>query len=296
MRSGLLLIDKPTGMTSHDVVSSIRRLSSQKQVGHAGTLDPLATGLMVVLMGEATKLSDFILNGDKSYHVQLELGIKTDTGDKDGVVLDRKSFDVTEERIHQAVSALTGEFIWPVPIYSAVKVQGEKLYEKARRGDDFAPPAKTMIFKTVELVKTELPHVEVRLECSKGSFVRTWVEKFGEVLGTYATVTRLRRLTSLPYSLEKAIALENYAAADSGTHWIPLMETLPDWYSMKLDGLEEKLVRNGQLPHRLARYLEIEFGSRSLPGIKILSRRTGGLIAILTQESKGYAIKRVFNS
>lgn len=301
MQSGLLLVDKPTGMTSHDVVASVRRIASQKQVGHAGTLDPLATGLMVVLLGEATKLSDFLLNGDKSYKVRLHLGVKSDTGDRDGTILDRKVVDLTKEKIEAAVNSLAGEFMWPVPIYSAMKVQGEKLYDKARRGDDFTPPSKTMIFRKVELLKIEMPFIEVRLECSKGSFVRTWVEKLGEALGTYAMVDELRRLTSIPYSLDKAISLESFKASDEAAkfgagHWVSLSETLQDWYPLKLDGMEEKLVKNGQLPHRLARYIEIEFGSMSLPGIKVLSRRTGGLIAILTQESKGYAIKRVFNN
>lgn len=301
MRSGLLLLDKPSGMTSHDVVSSVRKISAQKQVGHAGTLDPLATGLMVVLMGEATKISDFVLNGDKSYRVRLRLGVTTDSGDADGNITGEKPVAVSVEQVSAAVETLAGEFEWPVPIYSAVKVQGQKLYELARSQKPVEPPKKKMIFKKVVLLKVELPFVEVQLECSKGSFVRTWVEQLGQVLGPGAMVTELRRLTSIPYSLDKAISLEKYRSAQDalGEHFIPLDSTLPEWPQIRLEGVEEKLIKNGQIPHRLGRFLEIEFGQHPQAGVKILSRRNNALIALLTRPNPSqpsYTIKRVFNA
>jgi len=305
VRSGLLLIDKPTGMTSHDVVGSVRKISSQKQVGHAGTLDPLATGLMVVLMGEATKLSDYVLNGDKAYTVEIELGLKSDSGDRDGTILEKKDVTVTAEDLVKAADSLRGELQWAVPMFSAVKVDGQKLYDIARNNGpeaimNFKPPIKTMIFKKVQVTRVELPIVEVRLECSKGSFVRTWVEKLGEKLGTGGIVSQLRRTVSIPYSLDKAITLDSYKQAlettDAGGHWVPLSESLPGWPAIKIDGLEEKLVKNGQIPHRLSRFLEIEYGQPTIPGVKIMSRRNGALISILTKDSRGFAIKRVFNS
>ncbi len=296
MRSGLLLIDKPKGMTSHDVVSSVRRISSQKQVGHAGTLDPLATGLMVVLMGEATKLSDYILSGDKSYVVEALLGVRSDTGDTDGAVVEKKEVSVNHDQIASAVQALQGDFVWPVPIYSAMKVQGQKLYEKARAGEDFTPPSKNMSFYNVELLSIEADRVRVRLFCSKGSFIRTWVEQLGVRLGCGATVAVLRREMSLPYSLQNAIPLDEYLPQlEPANHWVPVGEALPDWPVLKVDGMDEKLLKNGQISYKLARFIEIEYSAPQIPGIKVLSRKNSDLLAVLTQSETGYVIKRVFN-
>jgi tRNA pseudouridine55 synthase len=295
MKSGLLLIDKPKGMTSHDVVSSVRRLASQKQVGHAGTLDPLATGLMVVLLGEATKLSDFILNGDKSYIVEALLGVRSDTGDTDGTVLETNLVSVTEAQVLQAVAELQGEFVWPVPIYSAVKVQGQKLYEKARAKEDFTPPCKAMTFYKTEFLGINKDRVQVRLHCSKGSFVRTWVEKLGEKLGCGATVSVLRRESSFPYNLHSAVSLSDDSLLENDRpHWIPFDQTLPDWPIVKVDGLDEKLLKNGQISHKLARFLEIEYMDPRFPGVKVISRKTQDLLAILTKNEQGYSIRRVF--
>lgn len=295
MRNGLLLVDKPSGITSHDVVHSVRRWSSQKQVGHAGTLDPLATGLMVVLMGEATKLSDYILNGDKAYIVDLKLGVTTDSGDSDGQITEEKPVNVSAEQIENAVASLQGSFVWPVPIYSAVKTKGKKLYELARANVPVEPPKKPMIFKEVRLLKNESPIVSVFLACSKGSFVRTWVQQLGEALGTGATVVSLRRTASIPYSIEKAVALDSLAGTEeAGTHWIPLKESLPDWWPFKVEGIDEKLIKNGQIPHKIERFLEIECPA-TCPGVKILSRRDGTFLALLTRENNKFSIKRVFN-
>jgi tRNA pseudouridine55 synthase len=296
MKNGLLLVDKPKGMTSHDVVSSVRRLSSQKQVGHAGTLDPLATGLMVVLMGEATKLSDFILTGDKSYVVEALLGVRYDTGDTDGALIETKIVDITEEQIKTAVQELQGTFQWPVPIYSAVKVKGQKLYEKARAQEVFTPPSKSMTFYKTEYLKASRDRVQVRLHCSKGSFVRTWVEKLGEKLGCGATVAVLRRESSFPYNLQNAVPLadERLMAQDS-PHWIPFDKTLPDWPVVKVEGLEEKLLKNGQISHRLGRFLEIEYMNLPAEGVKVIGDKTKDLLAILTRGETGYSIRRVFN-
>jgi tRNA pseudouridine55 synthase len=299
MRNGLLLLDKPTGITSHDLVHSVRRWSSQRQVGHAGTLDPLATGLMVVLMGEATKLSDYILNGDKAYVVELKLGVTTDSGDSDGAVTSEQPVTVTAEQVSQAVASLQGSFVWPVPIYSAVKTGGKKLYELARANIPVEPPRKPMNFKEVNLLQVELPVVKVFLACSKGSFVRTWVQQLGEILQTGATVISLRRTASLPYSIERAVRLDTLIQPTTdtfadGSHWIPLEKSLPDWWSLKVEGVDEKLLKNGQISHKIERFLEIECPENS-PGVKVHSRRDGSLLALVMKENNRFSIKRVFS-
>ncbi len=297
MKSGLLLIDKPRGMTSHDVVSSVRRLSAQRQVGHAGTLDPLATGLMVVLMGEATKLSDFILSGDKSYIVEALLGVRSDTGDTDGTVIETKTVNVQMDQVVKAVQELQGEFVWPVPIYSAVKVQGQKLYEKARNQEVFTPPSKSMTFYKAEFISFNENRVQARLHCSKGSFVRTWVEKLGEKLGCGATVSMLRRESSFPYDLQSALPLTDEKLLQVGSpHWVPFDKTLPDWPSFKVGGMDEKLLKNGQISHRLARFLEIEFSDPRFRGVKVLDSKDSDLMALLTRDERGFSIRRVFQN
>lgn len=299
MMNGLLLIDKSSKMTSHDVVACVRRMTKQKTVGHAGTLDPLATGLMVVLMGEATKLSNYILNGDKSYVVQARLGVKTDTGDKDGAVIftDEKQVPGVEV-LQQAIHSLVGTFQWAVPMYSAVKQNGDKLYDLAREGKVFTPPTKPMTFYKADFLQVEGSLVKVALRCSKGSFVRTWVEKLGEALGTVASVETLRRVESDPYSIEKAVTLRGAEGQDllASTSWIPIENSLPLWPQMRVEGHDEKLIKNGQIPHSLKRILEIEFGP-DVPGVKIQSGRTKRLLALVAPalETGIYSIQRVFN-
>ncbi|MBY0313972.1 MAG: tRNA pseudouridine(55) synthase TruB [Bdellovibrionales bacterium] len=296
MLNGLLLIDKPSKITSHDVVATVRRMTQQKSVGHAGTLDPLATGLMVVLMGEATKLSNYILNGDKAYVVQAKIGVKTNTGDKDGEIeASQEVAPIETEKLITTIASLVGTFQWAVPIFSAVKQNGEKLYDLARSGQAVTPPTKAMTFYEAKLIDVQWPLVKVAVRCSKGSFIRTWVEKFGEALGTFASVETLRRTESEPYSLEKAVTLRNAEGKilTETTSWIPLEDSLPQWPQIQVEGKEEKLIRNGQIPYSLKRMLEIEFTGS--PGVRVKSARNKRLLAILSPTPHSFTIQRVFN-
>ena len=179
--NGLFLVDKPSGMTSHDVVARMRRLLATKAVGHAGTLDPLATGLLVILVGQATKLSQFILNGDKSYRVRVKFGVITDTDDITGeIVRETSSPDWTEAQLKQAVKDLTGSLELPVPIYSAIKVKGKKLYEQARKKQEVEAPLRKMDFKACELVEWGESWADAFIHCSKGSYIRSWSRALGE--------------------------------------------------------------------------------------------------------------------
>ena len=294
--SGLLLIDKPAGMTSHDVVAKVRKHLQQKQVGHAGTLDPAATGLLVLLLGEATKLSNFILSGDKAYEAQVHLGVQTDTGDKDGEVIRRESVDVSEEHIQSAVASLQGDFHWPVPMFSAMKKEGKKLYELAREGVEMEPPKKQMIFEKACYVSSDFPIVKAYVKCAKGGFIRTWGEKLGEALGTVASLESLRRVESSPYRIEQSIPLAEFLEqeAPAGPSWIPMSQVLPNLPVVKVDGVDEKLMKNGQIPHRLSRLLEVEYLARGHQSVKVCTRRENRLLALLQHSPKGYKIQRVF--
>lgn len=298
MKDGLLLVNKPKGMTSHDVVVFCRRLFRKKDIGHGGTLDPIATGLLIILIGKATKLSNFISSGDKVYEVTVLLGCETDTDDISGRILHQSGgLNLKYKQISEVVVDLTGSLRLPVPVYSAVKVAGSKLYQKARKGEIFEPPTREMYFGDVKLLCFDNGRVGVDLSCAKGSYVRAWARALGKKLGCGATVESLRRLRSEPYSLEKAVelsVLEDINEADLSSSFIPLNESLPDFPSVRIEGLDEKLISNGQLSRGLRRFLELEFGEGK-PGIKLLSRRSGRLLSVLSyQPPVGFKIQRVF--
>ncbi|MEM7645630.1 MAG: tRNA pseudouridine(55) synthase TruB [Pseudomonadota bacterium] len=302
MNDGILLVDKAGEMTSHDVVGRCRRLFGRKDIGHAGTLDPMATGLLVILVGKATKLSDFLLNNEKAYEAVVELGRVTDTDDVTGETL--KTIDqipTSQDTIQKQVMSLSGALELPVPIYSAIKVKGKKLYEKARKGEDFKPPMRTMEFRDIHWRGVEGPFVSVSFTCSKGSYVRAWAKELGEKLECGATLAKLRRIHSSPYHVEQALSLQdleimNASEIEMSPAFTPLNRSLAHWPSVRVDGNDEKLIRNGQIPRKLERYLELEFGKvENLQGVKVLSRRTQDLVALLNfTPPLSFKIRRVF--
>ncbi len=301
-RHGLLLIDKPAEMTSHDVVAKLRRALRQKRIGHTGTLDPIATGLMVVVLGEGTKLSDYLVAEDKAYLVDIRLGVTTDTLDRAGRETARREVNVTAEQISAAVAALTGEFEWPVPKFSAVKVDGEALHKRARReNEDFATPMKIMKFWDVKLVEQSGDALKVSLSCSKGSYIRTWVQQLGERLGTGAIVEELRRTRVGGWGVQSSISpsvLEDNEFSGREAAFISMGEALPGYRTLVADAREARLLDNGQVPKDLMGRLIPEQKQAFETGkpiyIKVVTQ-TGDLLAILAAEpGQGLKIRRVF--
>lgn len=288
-------------MTSHDVVASVRKILGQRAVGHTGTLDPLATGLMIMVLGEATKLSDYLIASDKSYQVKIRLGVTTDTLDRTGKVLREVDGRVDRERLLSAIEVLEGEFDWEVPLFSAVKVDGKKLYEHGRKGEDVERPVKTMKFWDVRVLEVGEDRVELTLSCSKGSFIRTWASKLGEALGVGATIEELRRLSVGSTAIDQAVTLQNLEASKSETPaFIPMGRALPDLKSVVAGPRDVKLVTNGQIPRDLVTRLIFEqkqaIETREPVFIKVLTPE-GGLLAILAAEAgQGLKIRRVFRS
>lgn len=301
---GLLLIHKPSGITSHDVINQVRRRLGTKEVGHAGTLDPLAEGLMVLLVGEATKMSSYVLEKNKQYEVTLKLGIETDTLDITGQILREYQGVICSDReVIEKAQSLQGDFMWEVPLYSAAKVAGRKLYEHARSGnrETVVIPQKPMSFWGVEALErksSEAHSYRFRLNCSKGSFIRTWVQQLGARLGCGAVMTELTRTYSAPYLLQNAVELEGLILTPSlseSPSFIPMLAALPDFKSIRVSGASEALIRNGQISHELRRRLIIHFNPESDTGIKILSQRPEELLALVGLESgKGFVVRRVF--
>ncbi len=206
----MLLVDKPSGMTSHDVVSRVRRLSGQPRLGHTGTLDPLATGLLPLLLGEATKLSPFATAESKTYETTARLGQRTDTLDAEGTILTEEPVDSSLDAatVEQALTGLRGLITQQVPRYSAVKVAGRRLHELAREGKDVTPPSREVTIHRLDLMDLSLPDLRLAVDCSKGTYIRQLVADLGDELGPGAHVTALRRTRVGDLDVTEAVTLD----------------------------------------------------------------------------------------
>ena len=229
--NGLFLIDKPTDMTSFGVVARIRRLSGEK-CGHSGTLDPLATGLLPVMVGKGTKLCEIFTAGDKGYRGVLRFGIETATGDITGEVLKEEKSAVTRADLEQAIQKFLGVITQQPPIYSAIKVDGVPLYRHARKGKEVEVPKRQVEIYGITLCDFDEAHQEATLEvdCSKGTYIRTLFEDIAKSLGTVGTMVALRRTKAGRFSLEQAIPLdrlmEELEQGRGQEHLIPLADAL----------------------------------------------------------------------
>ena len=209
---GLLLVDKPTGLTSHNVVEIVRKRLNIKKVGHAGTLDPLATGLLVVMLGKTTKLSNLLTSQFKTYQTEMELFIETDSGDITGKIIKRekiKSFKRKE--IQEVIDSFYNHTYWQnPPLYSAIKIKGKKLCEYARQGKTIEIPPRQVVIKKIELLEyfPKKNTISLQVECSKGTYIRSLVKDIAQRLSTIATVVKLRRISSGSFHINQAVKLE----------------------------------------------------------------------------------------
>jgi tRNA pseudouridine55 synthase len=209
---GLLLIDKPSGLTSHNIIKIVRKQLNIKKVGHAGTLDPLATGLLVVMLGKTTKLSNLLTSQFKTYQTEMELFIETDSGDITGKIIKReKTKSFKREKVQEVINSFCNYTYWQnPPLYSAIKVEGKKLYEYARRGKKIEVPPRQVAIKKIELLEyiPEKNAINLQVECSKGTYIRSLVKDIAQRLATIATVTKLRRISSGSFHINQATNLE----------------------------------------------------------------------------------------
>ena len=249
MIDAALLLDKPVGITSNRALQQAKRLCGAKKAGHAGTLDPLASGLLVVLFGEATKFAGPLLEDDKAYRATLKLGERTATGDAEGPVIERGPGDVSAAALHEALQRFRGEIDQVPPMYSALKLEGRPLYELARRGETVARPPRRVTISRLEAVRVAPPLVELDIRCSKGTYVRALAEDIGAALGTVAHLAALRRTASGAFRLEDACtldALEAMSPAERGRRLLPLEGLLRGLPRAELSPEEEARFRNGQ--------------------------------------------------
>ena len=208
MINGIVIIDKKPDFTSHDVVAKMRGICGQKKVGHTGTLDPMATGVLPVCLGSATKVCDMLADRDKEYVAELLLGVETDTQDVTGRILAEHRPEVSEEKVREAILSFQGEYSQSPPMYSALKVNGRKLYELARAGKEVERRPRIVMIRELEILECRLPAVRFRTVCSKGTYIRTLCADIGEKLGCGGTMRSLRRTAVGEFRLENAHTLE----------------------------------------------------------------------------------------
>ena len=220
--SGLVVVDKPAGMTSHDVVARVRRLAGTRKVGHAGTLDPMATGVLVLGVNRATRLLGHLTLTDKRYDATIRLGVTTTTEDAEGEVVETRPTDgVTEDAVRAVLATFVGEIDQVPSAVSAVKVDGKRAYARVRAGEDVELPARRVTIHSLEVTAIDLPTVEVAVHCSSGTFVRAIARDLGAALGVGGHLTALRRTSVGPFRLDDARTLE---ALDDGVTMTPIAE------------------------------------------------------------------------
>ena len=254
---GVVVLDKPAGMSSNDAVQRVKRLFGARKVGHTGSLDPLATGVLPLCLGEATKFSRFLLDSDKEYRTQVRLGIATASGDADGeVVAERPVEGVTRECIEEALDAFRGEIEQVPSMFSAVKHQGQPLYKLARQGIEVERKARPVTIYRNELVDFQGDTLVLDIHCSKGTYVRTIAHDLGEALGCGAHVFALRRTMAGPYREDDLLTFEQLECGrrqgrvDDALR--PIASTVGQWPPVELNGAPAFYLKQGQpvlVPH-----------------------------------------------
>ncbi|MBP6179792.1 MAG: tRNA pseudouridine(55) synthase TruB [Anaerolineales bacterium] len=251
--SGALVVDKPVGMTSHDVVQAIRNGTGLRRAGHTGTLDPRASGVLVILVGPAVRLSEYVSASDKRYQAIIRLGGSTDTFDAEGKVTPSKDpVTVTEAQFEEALKTFIGEIEQTPPPYSAVKVQGRKAYEMARQGEEVELAPRKITVHHLEVLEWAPPEVVIDVHCSSGTYVRSLANDLGVMLGCGGYLVGLRRTKSGRFSLRDSVPLRKLQEAFAAGNWyqylIPAAEALGDWTSLELNPDEVEAIRHG---HRI---------------------------------------------
>ncbi|HEU19463.1 MAG TPA: tRNA pseudouridine(55) synthase TruB [Deltaproteobacteria bacterium] len=250
--NGIVVIDKPTGKTSYDVVRHIKKVLKPRKVGHTGTLDPLATGVLPICLNEATKLAQFFAQDDKEYRVVMLLGVETDTLDADGYIVSKQEPRCNREDIEYAVMSCVGRQEQTPPRYSAVKFKGKALYKWTREGVSINVPPRAVEIFTIDLEDISVPYVTFCLSCSKGTYIRALCADIGSRLGCGACVVALRRTRSGRFRECDALSLNGFKDDEIKKHLlenvIPLDDAMPDVLTIPVDNTTEKMIRNGCQP------------------------------------------------
>ncbi len=263
--SGVLLIDKPCGMTSHDVVNRVRRLYNTKRVGHTGTLDPMATGLLVVLVGRAAKAAEYLSADSKSYVAGIKLGITTDTEDTTGKILTESDGIPSESRVREALDSFKGDIKQIPPMYSALKVNGQKLVDLARKNVTVEREARDITVSRLDCERVSDTEYILTVDCSKGTYIRTLCADIGAELGCGAAMSSLRRERAGGYAIDGAYTLEAIEAmkqSERESILIPIETLFAELQVVKLPQFFEKLARNGAEIYQKKIGISLDIGTR----------------------------------
>lgn len=242
---GILIVNKPKGVTSRDVVNKVCKLLNTKKVGHTGTLDPLATGVLVLCVGKATKLVEVITANDKEYIAEVKLGILTDTLDTDGTILKEEKVSISKEELIKVLNSFKKEYEQTVPIYSAVKIKGKKLYEYAREGEEITLPSRKVSIKTIELLEFNNDSYKFKVLVSKGTYIRSLIKDINDDLGIIGVMSSLQRVRQGIFNITDSYSMENI---ESGNYKIlSITEVLKDENSVVIDEKLYNFIKNGAL-------------------------------------------------
>jgi tRNA pseudouridine55 synthase len=294
--SGALVIDKPIGLTSHDIVKIVRRGTGLRRAGHTGTLDPRASGVLVLLIGPAVRLSEYISADDKRYQATIKLGESTDTYDTEGKITRTRPFEhIKKEHLERLLEGYEGKTLQTPPNYSAVKVQGKPAYQRARSGEDFELNAREIDVYSLELLEWAPPEIVLDVYCSSGTYVRSLANDIGEDLNTGAHLVDLRRTKSGDFTLRQAVRLRELQNAFISGEWyrslIPAAELLPDWPKRILTPEEVQKVAFG---HRIPAEDDPETVTEE--NLSRAISQQGDLVALVQylEESQEWQPKKVF--
>ena len=244
--NGIVIIDKPQDWTSQDVTARLRRVFNTRRIGHGGTLDPMATGVLPVFVGRATRGVEFFEHAEKTYETLLRLGITTDTEDITGTVLTEQEVFVTEEQIQRTLETFRGEILQVPPMYSALKVNGQKLCDLARKGKEVERKPRPITIHELTLLETTENTLRLRVRCSKGTYIRTLCKDIGEALGCGGCMEALRRVTAGEYTIEESVPLLQLLEEEDPGKYLRSVDTMFRSYpEVKLTANQEKRCRNG---------------------------------------------------
>ena len=250
--NGILLLDKPAGMTSNAALQTVKRLFDASKAGHTGSLDPLATGVLPLCFGEATKFSQFLLDADKHYRATFKLGVTTDSGDADGKVLETRAVpEIADTDLECVLDNYRGEISQIPSMFSALKVDGQPLYKLARQGIEIERKSRQVMIHELNVVGRHQDELTVDVRCSKGTYVRTLAEDIGRDIGCGAHVVELRRLAAGPFTVEETVSMEQLeematdkAQLDAKLH--PISSAVKDWPVVELTDITASYIRQGQ--------------------------------------------------
>ena len=245
--NGFLLIDKPSGRSSASCVYSLRKILKIKKIGHCGTLDPLATGVLPLCIGEATKFSNYISDQSKEYEVQVLFGVQTSTGDLEGEEIYNKPFNLNQDELKLSLQRLLGMQHQVPPMYSAIKFNGKPLYVWVRKGVYFFRKSREVYISSLEILSCEGSKAKIRVNCSKGTYIRALIEDLGEILSTKATVIDLRRTRVGDVTKDNLVPFESTDIEDYKSAIVPYDSLLGHIPGIHLDKIDTKKIRNGQL-------------------------------------------------